>query len=47
VMPHLRNEWPEFEDDSRWWCHPYDGRVRPEETLGVHPPVEAPSKVTV
>jgi alkanesulfonate monooxygenase SsuD/methylene tetrahydromethanopterin reductase-like flavin-dependent oxidoreductase (luciferase family) len=47
VMPHLRNEWPEYENDSRWWCHPYEGRVRPEETLGVHPRVEAPSKVTV
>ena len=33
VMPHLRNMWPEYEDDTRWWCHPYEGRVRPEETF--------------
>jgi hypothetical protein len=46
VMPHLRDEWPEWQEDNRWWCKPYDERVRPEETLGVHPPVEAPTKVT-
>jgi alkanesulfonate monooxygenase SsuD/methylene tetrahydromethanopterin reductase-like flavin-dependent oxidoreductase (luciferase family) len=33
VMPYLRDEWPEWKDDSRWWCHPYEGRVRPEEGL--------------
>jgi hypothetical protein len=33
VMPHLRNMWPEYANDDRWWCKPYDGRVRPEETM--------------
>jgi alkanesulfonate monooxygenase SsuD/methylene tetrahydromethanopterin reductase-like flavin-dependent oxidoreductase (luciferase family) len=33
VMPYLRDEWPEWKDDSRWWIHPYEGRVRPEESL--------------
>ena len=24
VMPHLRNEWPEFADDNRFWIDPID-----------------------
>jgi alkanesulfonate monooxygenase SsuD/methylene tetrahydromethanopterin reductase-like flavin-dependent oxidoreductase (luciferase family) len=33
VMPHLRNMWPEWENDNRWWIQPYEDRVRPEETF--------------
>jgi alkanesulfonate monooxygenase SsuD/methylene tetrahydromethanopterin reductase-like flavin-dependent oxidoreductase (luciferase family) len=33
VMPHLRNQWPEWNGDDRWWIRPYEDRVRPEETL--------------
>ncbi len=31
VMPHLRDLWPEWKHDERWWMHPMDERVRPEE----------------
>ena len=31
VMPQLRNVWPEYADDDRFWIKPYAGRVRPEE----------------
>jgi len=24
VMPHLRNEWPEYADDNRFWCFPLE-----------------------
>ena len=24
VMPHLRNMWPEWDDDDRWWIHPLE-----------------------
>ena len=30
VMPALRNMWPEWEQDERWWIHPLESRVRPE-----------------
>ena len=30
VMPHLKELWPEHKDDDRFWCRPYEGRVRPE-----------------
>jgi len=33
VMPHLRNMWPEWDHDDRWWIHPLNGRVKPEETI--------------
>ena len=33
VMPQLRNMWPEWEHDDRWWIHPMESRVRPEETF--------------
>jgi alkanesulfonate monooxygenase SsuD/methylene tetrahydromethanopterin reductase-like flavin-dependent oxidoreductase (luciferase family) len=33
VMPALRDLWPEWKDDDRWWARPYEGRVRPEETF--------------
>ena len=29
VMPHLRDEWPEYAGDSRWWIHPLESRVDP------------------
>jgi hypothetical protein len=31
VMPHLRDLWPEWKHDERWWMHPLDDRLRPEE----------------
>jgi hypothetical protein len=31
VMPHLRDLWPSFKHDERWWIHPMDERIRPEE----------------
>ena len=30
VMPQLRNMWPEYEGDNRWWIKPLVGRVQPE-----------------
>ena len=30
VMPQLRNMWPEYESDNRWWIKPLEGRVQPE-----------------
>ena len=30
-MPHLRDLWPEWKHDDRWWMHPMDDRLRPEE----------------
>ena len=33
VMPQLRNMWPEWEHDERWWIHPLDARVQPEVTF--------------
>jgi hypothetical protein len=30
-MPHLRDLWPEWKHDERWWVHPMDDRLRPEE----------------
>ena len=32
VMPHLRNLWPEWKHDDRWWIHPMDERLHPEES---------------
>ena len=31
VMPHLRHLWPEWKHDDRWWIHPMDDRLHPEE----------------
>ena len=31
VMPHLKDLWPEWKHDERWWMHPMDDRIRPEE----------------
>jgi alkanesulfonate monooxygenase SsuD/methylene tetrahydromethanopterin reductase-like flavin-dependent oxidoreductase (luciferase family) len=33
VMPQLRNLWPEWDHDDRWWIKPLDGRVQPEVTF--------------
>ncbi|MBM4255636.1 MAG: LLM class flavin-dependent oxidoreductase [Deltaproteobacteria bacterium] len=33
VMPHLRNMWPEWKDDNRWWCKPMEERLQPETTV--------------
>ena len=34
VMPALRDIWSkDWKDDDRWWIHPYDGRVRAEDSL--------------
>ncbi len=30
VMPQLRNMWPEYAGDDRWWIHPMEDRVQPE-----------------
>ena len=29
VMPQLRDMWPDWRDDDRWWIHPMENRVRP------------------
>ncbi len=29
VMPHLKEIWPDYAGDERWWCKPYEARVRP------------------
>ncbi len=29
VMPKLRNMFPDYADDERFWCHPIDKRVTP------------------
>jgi alkanesulfonate monooxygenase SsuD/methylene tetrahydromethanopterin reductase-like flavin-dependent oxidoreductase (luciferase family) len=33
VMPGLRDVWPEWKSDDRWWPRPMDDRRRPEEVL--------------
>ena len=33
VMPALRDLWPEWRDDTRWWCKPLAHRAHPEEGL--------------
>jgi len=32
VMPSLRDLWPEWKNDDRFWCKPLETRVRPEES---------------
>jgi len=32
VMPALRDTWPEWKNDDRFWCKPLETRVRPEES---------------
>ncbi len=29
VMPQLRDLWPEWKHDDRWWIHPMEDRLRP------------------
>ena len=33
VMPHLRDLWPQWKDDRRWWPSPMADRVHPEDTM--------------
>jgi alkanesulfonate monooxygenase SsuD/methylene tetrahydromethanopterin reductase-like flavin-dependent oxidoreductase (luciferase family) len=33
VMPGLRDLWPEWKHDGRWWPQPMEDRVQPEKTL--------------
>ena len=33
VMPGLRDMWPEWKDDNRWWCKPMEDRLQPETTI--------------
>jgi alkanesulfonate monooxygenase SsuD/methylene tetrahydromethanopterin reductase-like flavin-dependent oxidoreductase (luciferase family) len=33
VMPKLRDVWPEWKDDDRWWMKPMSGRLQPERSL--------------
>ncbi|MFQ5699519.1 MAG: LLM class flavin-dependent oxidoreductase [Myxococcota bacterium] len=33
VMPALRDLWPEWKHDDRFWCRPLETRVRPEESF--------------
>jgi len=33
VMPQLRNMWPEYAGDDRWWIHPMEDRVQPEASF--------------
>ncbi|MBI3786157.1 MAG: LLM class flavin-dependent oxidoreductase [Deltaproteobacteria bacterium] len=33
VMPQLRDVWPEWKHDDRWWPKPMDNRVQPEKSL--------------
>ena len=35
VMPHLRNVWPEWKNDTRWWIHPMEDRLEPERHFEV------------
>ena len=32
VMPRLKNLWPEWEHDDRWWCKPLETRVSMEDS---------------
>jgi alkanesulfonate monooxygenase SsuD/methylene tetrahydromethanopterin reductase-like flavin-dependent oxidoreductase (luciferase family) len=34
VMPKLRDVWPEWKHDERWWPKPMQDRVAPEKSLG-------------
>jgi hypothetical protein len=31
VMPQLRHLWSDWKHDDRWWIHPMDDRLHPEE----------------
>ena len=33
VIPGLRDMWPEWKDDNRWWCKPMEDRLHPETTV--------------
>lgn len=36
VMPQLRNMWPDYADDDRFWCHPLGRRAEPAPIAGEH-----------
>ena len=42
VMPQLRNMWPEYAGDDRWWIHPMQDRVQPEATFAARLREERP-----
>ncbi|MET0325028.1 MAG: flavin-dependent oxidoreductase, partial [Ilumatobacteraceae bacterium] len=47
VMPQLRNMWPDWDGDDRWWIHPLDARVAPEATFAdARRDAEVPGGVT-
>jgi len=33
----LRDPWPEWKDDNRWWITPMPDRLRPEASMPVPP----------
>jgi hypothetical protein len=33
VMPKLRNLWPDYADDNRFWCRPIANRRHPDREL--------------
>lgn len=35
VIPHLRNMWPDYADDNRFWCSPVEQRVEPQPIAAV------------
>ena len=38
VMPKLRDLWPEWSSDTRWWINPMEDRLRPGPLPGVANP---------
>ncbi len=36
VMPRLRNMWPDWEHDDRWWCKPLPTRRRADDEWAKH-----------
>jgi hypothetical protein len=34
-MPKLRDLWPEWSSDTRWWINPMEDRLRPGPLPGV------------
>ena len=47
VMPHLRDLWPDYEDDDRWWIHPLEGRVDPTAGLARVRPASVPERAAM
>ena len=38
VMPKLRDLWPDWSSDTRWWINPMEDRLRPGPLPGVAAP---------